>query len=32
MRCGFYDMSHFTRVFKQTMGMTPTQYRKGEEG
>lgn len=30
MRCGFYDMSHFTRVFKQTIGMTPTQYRKGE--
>lgn len=32
MRCGFYDMSHFTRVFKQTIGMTPTQYRKGGEG
>ena len=28
MQCGYYDMSHFTRAFKQTIGVTPTQYRK----
>ena len=27
MRCGFYDMSHFTRVFKQVTGSTPTAFR-----
>ncbi len=25
---GFSDQSHFTRVFKQTMGQTPSSYRK----
>lgn len=25
---GFEDANHFTRVFKQTFGMTPNQYRK----
>lgn len=29
MKCGFYDVSHFTRTFKQVMGVTPTQYKKG---
>lgn len=28
MRCGYYDMSHFTRAFKQVTGMTPSQYRQ----
>ncbi len=27
MKCGFYDTSHFTRVFKQVTGCTPSQYR-----
>ncbi len=26
--CGFYDASHFARVFKSTFGATPTQMRK----
>jgi transcriptional regulator GlxA family with amidase domain len=25
---GFSDQSHFTRIFKQQMGMPPLQYRK----
>lgn len=29
MKCGFYDVSHFTRTFKQVMGVTPTPYKKG---
>lgn len=29
MKCGFYDVSHFTRTFKLVMGVTPTQYKKG---
>ncbi|MBE9061679.1 AraC family transcriptional regulator [cf. Phormidesmis sp. LEGE 11477] len=28
IRCGFYDQSHLNRVFKQSYGMTPGQYRK----
>lgn len=28
MKCGFEDSSYFTRVFKQTYDITPTQYRK----
>jgi two-component system response regulator YesN len=26
--CGFSDQSYFTRVFKLTTGMSPTEYRK----
>ena len=26
-RCGFYDMAHFSRMFKQHHGITPTQFR-----
>ncbi|MBQ8725068.1 MAG: substrate-binding domain-containing protein [Oscillospiraceae bacterium] len=29
-RCG-YDYSHFMRMFKKEMGMTPTEYRKGKK-
>lgn len=28
MKCGFPEMSYFSRVFKQTFQMTPSQYRK----
>ncbi len=27
-RHGFYDLSHLNRLFKEHMGMTPTQYRR----
>lgn len=27
-RCGFQDMSYFTRVFREEIGVTPSQYRK----
>ena len=27
--CGFYDQSHFTRVFCRTTGCTPRSYRRG---
>lgn len=27
-RCGFQDMSYFTRTFRQQIGCVPTQYRK----
>ena len=27
-KCGFDDVSYFSRVFKQICGMTPSQYRK----
>lgn len=30
MKCGYFDTSHFTRAFKQTTGVTPTQYRKNK--
>jgi len=29
-RCGFDDVAYFSRVFKQTFQMTPSQYRKQE--
>ena len=29
--CGFYDASHFIRVFKQFTGMTPGEYRKSKK-
>jgi len=28
LRCGFDDVGYFSRVFKQTFEMTPTQYRR----
>lgn len=28
LKCGFYDHSHFTRLFSRTMRMTPKEYRK----
>ena len=31
LQCGFCDQSHFTRVFRQNLGLTPAQYRK-EQG
>ena len=27
-KCGFPDMSYFSRIFKQSFGVTPSQYRK----
>ncbi len=32
LKCGFSDQSAFTRQFKITTGMTPTQYREGLKG
>ena len=29
-RCGFDDVAYFSRIFKQTFSMTPSQYRKSE--
>jgi AraC-like DNA-binding protein len=28
MKCGFEDVSYFSRVFKQAFDCTPSQYRK----
>jgi AraC-like DNA-binding protein len=28
LKCGFDDMGYFSRVFKQSFDMTPSQYRK----
>lgn len=28
VRCGFQDMSYFTKIFRETMGCVPTEYRK----
>jgi AraC-like DNA-binding protein len=30
LRCGFADQSHFNRHFKQTYGVTPVHYARGE--
>jgi len=27
LACGFYDQSHFHRLFTQQFGLTPSQYR-----
>ncbi|MGM9640617.1 MAG: helix-turn-helix transcriptional regulator [Faecousia sp.] len=27
-RCGFQDISYFTRIFRETRGMVPPEYRK----
>jgi AraC-like DNA-binding protein len=27
LRAGFYDQSHFTNVFRRTLGVTPSAYR-----
>ncbi|MBQ7800964.1 MAG: AraC family transcriptional regulator [Oscillospiraceae bacterium] len=29
-RCGFQDMSYFTRTFRELKGCTPTEYRQGK--
>ncbi len=29
--CGFFDSSHFSRVFAESKGCSPTQYRKGDK-
>lgn len=29
LRAGFYDQSHFTNVFRRTLGVTPSAYRSG---
>jgi len=31
-RCGFYDQSHFTRVFSREAGMPPRKWRESGEG
>ncbi len=28
LKCGFNDISYFSRIFRKTFGMTPTQYRR----
>ena len=29
--CGFNDVSHFIRLFRESCGMTPLQFRKSEQ-
>lgn len=31
-RCGFLDVSYFTKVFRETRGMVPSEYRKIHKG
>lgn len=31
LRAGFYDQSHFTNVFRRTLGVTPSAYRAGSQ-
>ena len=31
-RCGFYDQSHLTHVFRQKRGVTPGEYRQKSSG
>ncbi len=28
LECGFYDMAHFSRIFKQMYGVSPSKYKK----
>ena len=30
-RCGFQDMSYFTKSFREQLGCTPTEYRRRAE-
>ena len=32
VRCGLNDYSNFVRTFKNTYGVTPTEYRRGNAG
>lgn len=31
-KCGFNDYSNFVRTFKNTYGVTPTEYRRSNAG
>jgi transcriptional regulator GlxA family with amidase domain len=28
LECGFYDQSHFNKIFKKALAMNPTEYRR----
>ena len=30
MRCGFQEMSYFSKIFRQTHGVTPREFRRGK--